>query len=77
MLESLKKKANILYKRFCHVINENQRVMDMKNLIIKIRKKGKVKDIHLLLVQKIKMNVTLVNIILMIIIINMVNIFKL
>ena len=31
MLQGLKNKSDVLYKRLCHVINENQRVRDMKD----------------------------------------------
>jgi len=35
MLEGLKGKFYVLYKRLCHVTDENQRVVDMKNLLQK------------------------------------------
>ena len=31
MLDGLKNESNVLYKRLCHVVNENQRVRDMKD----------------------------------------------
>ena len=35
MLELLKEKFNVLYKRLCHVTNENQRVLNMKDQLQK------------------------------------------
>ena len=31
MLQGIKNKSDVLYKRLCHVVNENQRVRDMKD----------------------------------------------
>ena len=35
MLDLLKEKSDVLYKRLCHVTDENQRVLDMKNQLQK------------------------------------------
>jgi len=35
VLQKLKNKYDVLYKRLCHVTDENQRVVDMKNLLQK------------------------------------------
>jgi len=35
MLELLKNKSDVLYKRLCHVVTENQRVLDMKDQLQK------------------------------------------
>ena len=58
-------------------LNWSLKVMDMKNLIIKILKRKRVKDILLLLVQKDPKKEVSIKNILMMKKINMVNIFKL
>ena len=45
MLEELKKEYNVLFKRLCHVVDENQRVHDMKDLL----KKGAAEKVGIIL----------------------------